>query len=911
MSIVAPSGLVRRVRVLVALLLLALAQVGFPGTLPAPKLRAGRFVYRISGGFVPDKLSEHGFQEIQQAAGRLHYPFYVVFVEQLPTETGSSTDDDTERAIVGLAEDWARDPKFNRNRATLFLVSYGPGDRKYKMLPAPLWRTELGLEHDALLPYTNIFRSHARQDPQSAITRMMAAFDAYVFDNFDPARKAQKAEALRREREAARVKAAKQAAQARRQAELDRVEAAKRQVEMGRRQEQARVEAARQQVENRFRNAQYRLSDAMSRLDEALRASPDQLPSDLESYRSNLTQAARVRQGGRVEALESWSGQLLRDLSVLDEYAGRRRAEQAALRARQSAIVGAILVGVALVLGAVAFRWRGIRRDQEKVRQRVATWRDWITQARQRYFLFDENRERAPHLRAFGGRTGELYQSTSKEIDAIIIGVEAVATLLDSAEAKAKRTTFQNRAPLDEALAALDKPVTFATDRISEKLFEPAEATIEITPSAFLTDLSARYDAAVQNWQALNEAVTRSLELPDALFPHIGLDALLERAHGHEIPERWLVSHPLMGDAVADQDLYAKVNECRLTDPYAYALQIEDLRAREARLTSDLERLIEAIAVARSRRIDAVSGLADTVLHPDDDPQITLDSANHELKRVTEMLATADSVEAVEAQAQTVDELYRKAGDQIAVAQEAIVRAPVILKQAGVAYGDCQALEGRSSLRAEQVARDHADVSAVRNAHGAAKRYIDAGARDFARAEAKFQERRHLGAGRDAQQSLEQFAHATAQMHTVLDMCAELDAMKARYEQRLLEMERLARDAQSRVRRYNGSPHIIGDFLSPRLHAGPSDYGYLLGLLQHQENEWNAAVRRAEREYEEEQRRRREAEEDERRRRQESLFSSSSSSSSHHSSFSSGSSGGSFGSSSSSSSDSGSSGGSW
>lgn len=848
-------------RPLVALLLFALTQVGIAGTLTAPELRQGQFVYRIPADFIPDKLSAHGLQEIQQAASRLRYPFYVVFVERLPTQTGASTEDDTERAIVGLAEDWARDPKFNRNRSTLYLVSYGPGDRKYKMLPAPLWRTELGLESEALSPYNQIFRTYARSDPQTALTRMMAVFDAHVYDNFDPTRKAQKAEALRRQQEA------------------------------------ARRESERREAQLRLIHAQTNLDGAMIRLDAALRQSLDELPTDFESYRSSLRQAAGAREGNRLEAMETWAGQLNQDATTLEQYSQQRRSEKAAQNARQAGTFAAAFAVVALFLGAVVVRWRRIAGDRAKVAERVATWRGWITQARQRYYQFDENRERAPHLRAFGGKTAELYLTTSREIDSIIIGVEAVATLLDSAEAKARQASFLNRSPLNQAIASLDRPVTFATDKISDKLFEPVEKTIEVTPSAFLADLSSRYDAAVGNWQALNESVTRSLELPDALFPHTGLDALLDRAHAQGIPERWLTTHPLMGDAEADRDLYAKVNENRISDPYAYALQIDELKAREAKLASDLERLIEAVALARSKRVGEVSGLTETVLNPDDDPQITLDAAHRELKRAAEMLLTANSVEAVEEQARKTDELYAKTASQVMAAYEAIRQAPLLLKQGNAAYDECRALEGRSNTRAEEVSREHTDVASVRSAQGAAQRYLDAGARDLAKAEAKLQDRRHLGAQRDAQQALTQFTQATVQMNDVLDMCAELDAVRARYEQRLMEMERLQQEAQRRIRHYNGSPHLIDSFRSPMRSTGPADFGYLLGLLQQQEDHWNAMVRRAEREYEAEQRRRREAEEAERRRREAALYASSRSSSSSSSSSrssSSGSSGGSF-----------------
>lgn len=882
MSILRSLGSIRCA--IVALLSLVATAIGFAGTLPAPPLKEGQFVYRIPANFVPDKLSEDGFREIQRTAKGLHYPFYVIFVERLPTQTGSSTDDDTERAIVGLANDWARDARFKRNRATLFLVSYGPGDRKYKMLPAPLWRTELGLEHDALRTYTDIFRSNARKDPQSAMTRMMSAFDGHVYEIFDPARKAQRAEEVRRQQEAMRIA-------------------------------QAQQEARRRRFET-----QNNLRYAVEGLATLLREPSEYLPADLETYRSNLAQAERVRQGDRLDAMQTWTAQLYRDTAELQRYSARRRQEAVALQAERNTRIAAILVFSGLFGAIVITRGRRIHGDRAKVRDRIATWRNWITQARQRYYLFDENRERAPHLRAFTGRTAELFQATSREIDSIIVGVEAVAALLDSAEAQAKRATFWNRKPLTEALDALDKPVTFATDRISEKLFEPVNATVEITPGAFLAELSDGYDAAVRNWQALNEAVTRSFELPDALFPQAGLDRLLEKARQNEIPDRWLANHPLMGDPEADRTLYDRVNEARLTDPYAYSLQIDELRAREAALAMDLDRLIAAVALAGSKKVVSISGLDETRLHPEDDPQITFDQARLEERRVTELLRTANSVEAVEAQAETANTLYEKANVQSAAARQAMILAPLLLKQAATASTEGNALAGQATLRGEQAAHEHADVSAVQNGLRAGERYLESGARDLVRAEGKLTERRHLGAQRDAEQALSQFTQAKAQFESVLAQCAELDAMKARYEQRLREMERLHRDARSRVRRYNGSAYLIDDFHAPSYGRGPADFGYLMGLLQQQENEWNAAIRRAERAYEDEQRRRREQEEAERRHRQESLFSSSSSSSSFdHSSSSfsslsdSGSSGGSFSSSDSgsSSSDSGSQGGSW
>ncbi|MEZ0325540.1 MAG: hypothetical protein ACAH95_06520 [Fimbriimonas sp.] len=849
---------------LTAILLTALTLTTHAGTLEAPKLQAGRFVYTIPAGFIPERLSVKGLEEIQGTAKGLHYPFYVVFVKDLPTRTGSSTDEDAERAIVGLADDWARDPVFNRNRSTLFLVSYGPGDRKYRMLPAPLWRVELGLENDALVPYTSIFRQYARQDPQTAVTRMLTAFDTHVFDNYDPKRKAERAE-------------------------------------------QMRLRAAQQRIDT----ARARVSTEAFRLKALLDSEPDKLPKDVASYRTLLETAQSVENTKDPVALEVMASDLSQNAGELQEYVALRNAEESTRRFKLFLILMAVGIAAAGSIVFAAKRLRFLEAQRTELGELLQTWRGWIQQARQRYYLFDENRDRAPHLKQFQGKTKEIYESTSKEIDSIIIGVEAIAAHLDTIEAKAKKASFLNVAPANEALATADQPFSFDTEKISDKLFEPETQWIKVKPSTFFGDLSSRYDAAIRNWQELNESVTESLQLPDALFPHAKLDELLATCHEKQIPERWLNKHPLIGDASSDQTLYGKVNECRITDPYAYALQIRELKGKEEETTSDLTRLQAALELADSHRREAVTGLAETFLSPEDNPQITLDEANQQRSRLLSMLSTAETVEAMEDQAVKVDDLYMKASQQLEAAKLAIEKAADVGVQARSELASAKEFVARVSQRLAEVAREHRDVSAVENASSAAAQFVESAARDLARAESKLQEKRHLGAYRDAQTAQNQLAQATEKLNAALDICVDLDAVKARYEEQVEAMQKAEEDARRRVRRFDGSADLIRSFHRPQvgMGLGPMDYAYLYGMLQQQQQEWNRIARQTEMAYEEEQRRQREAAEAERRRHQASLYNSSSSSSSSWGgggSSSSGSSGGSF-----SSGGSGSSGGSW
>jgi len=443
----------------------------------------------------------------------------------------------------------------------------------------------------------------------------------------------------------------------------------------------------------------------------------------------------------------------------------------------------------------------------------------------------------------------------------------------------------------------LAQPFTFDTETISEKLFEPETKTIEVTPSTFFSELSERYDAAITHWRELNDAVTLSLHLADELFPHQGLDSLLAKARENAIPERWLAAHPLMGDDRQDTDLYAQIDARRLEDPYAFALEIHALRETEEARAHELDRLVSAVALANSNTIEELQGLEDTVLRPEDDPEFTLSEARYALGQVAPVLASADAVEEVEAHAQRIVDLFAKCDAQSTEAREAIVQASGSLRDADSLLEECRRLDDETLKRLAEVARDHKQVEPVGQARSAADQFVEAGVRDLQRARAKLEERRHLEALRAARQASEQFSQARSKQEAALDICAELDALKARYEETLAQMESQREEAVRRVQRYRGAPSLVGGWVTPQF-SGPGDYAFHLAALMEQRRQWDEAARAAQRAYEALELQRRQAEEAARRARQQALYSDSS-----HSSFGgsfgggggSGSSGGSFG----------------
>lgn len=800
-------------------------------------------IYTVPDGFIPEKLSVQGLQQLEATADRLHYPFYVVFYRDLPTASGSSTDQDSERAVTGLADAWAQNAAFDRNRSTIFVVSYGPGDRKFRLMPAPRWRTELGLEGDALARFHQYFRSNARRDPQSGISMMMTQYDSAVYDRVDPVRVAE----LTKER-------------------------------LRRKQESEISEAT-----DRLRNSQMLLGSTAQRAKEL---GYDSTPSD------RLLAESRSALGSR-------------DIKVLNGYVERLQADQNLVRmfvdARESQIRAefqrtAGIWAVTLLLGGVIvitsiMRLSSLKSKRARLASRIADWRGWITEARQRYYVFDQNRDRAIHLKGYGEQTEGLYRSTVKEIDDVIIGVEAIANLLDAAERRGKLGSFLTTSPLDAALDSLDRPFKFETDRVNHRLFEPQHQVIEVRPADFLRDLSTRYDAAVNNWQRLNDAVDLAQKTPAELFPHSGLDELMEEASANGIPQRWLATHPLFGDDESDRTLYERVGAERTTDPVAYARLIEGLREQEATLRSDLDRLIAAQSQAQSHLIQAVTGLEATVLAPDDDPKLTLSEALNGLARLPELLHTSSNVNDVVDLAARTDALFLKTASQIELARDALRSAKSEMARAGDSVDDLRLAQKRAEDVVKTAASRYSNASPAVSALEHARSFTEAAEIRLRRAEQRLGEKRHLEAVREAEAATAQVSSGVNWVAKAEGICQELDRTRILYEHKLQEMERIHGDALRRMRRYGGSTHALRDYYRPTISDRVVDYAMLYALLQQQEDQWNRAVVHAQASYE---------------AAQSASSSSSSSWGSSSSSFDSGSSGGSF-----SSGDSGSSGGSW
>ncbi|MEK7171264.1 MAG: hypothetical protein AAB774_03090 [Patescibacteria group bacterium] len=803
--------------------------------LNVPALREGQFVYTIPEGFNPPMIGNNGIDEIERAAKSCHFPYYVILVETLP---GSGDGDQlAANAINNLAQQWGqRYPSFDMARSQIFLLAYSP--RKYRFLAGSKFETELNFRSRAHDQYTDVFKASTqgqRKDPKNGIINMMRAVDDYLFDQTDPAKIAQRREAARRQAE-----------------------------------------------QERLIQAQGLINERVTKLDELLRHR-EYLPGNVSGYKQSLDEARKVRQRNNPQEMLNAAAALKPDVDKLEGYVSDRMSEEAR---RELDIflkcLWAILILVAMIVAFLSQlrRYSYLReRFAEEFGKRVKA----TTNAAQQFFAIYGDRGDILALTAVKGKTKEAYESVTKEVDDIYLGVEALRDHAERCKAVAKKAGYFNLKPLNTALAMLNSPFDFDTGKVNkDSLFEPETKVIKINPTVLAASLAKRFEQNVEGWQELKDALAARGKTAEESFPSKTLDELYAKAKELGIPQRWLQNHPLAGDDSKDSSLYASVNALSWDDPIAYVERLNELHSAEQTVVDRFNRLVDAIALARSNRMDSQPEALHTVVDPDDDPTITFNLGRRAEDKLAGTLASADDVAEVEAQAGKVNELYTKAADQAATIKSAIKGAQDSVTKAETKLAEATEAITAATLHLTNAQKVHAKVQT--GFVGAAESHLSEGKRDLDKARRQLGENRHLNARNNADWALEKFSSALEQAKRSVRHCDELDQKKAEFEKRVAKMKSLRDSYQRKIEEYGGSLTLKG-FNQPQI-SDVTDYVVLLALLDQNESSWEGEARKAQRAYEEEERQRqaqeaaakRRREEEDERQRQSSYESSTSSS---------------------------------
>ncbi len=800
---------------LAILSLLAVVSTAQAGPLPAPQVHPGRFVYTIPGHFDPPLIGRDGIEEIQAALSDLHYPYYVVLVDRIH----GPTDEHAAQAIDGLVEDWQTQRGFDVAKSSIFLLAYGP-ERKYRFLAGGRWKSELGFEREAHRPYTRIFEEAVKgtpKDPKGGIIRMARAVDAFLFDQTDPVRIAER-----------------------------------------------RAQAEREARERQQREARAALGEQIGRMERLLKKT-DALPADVSAQKGAL---AHAREIWNTDDTVAMGNEATAFKPVVDELDRLVTAKERELFWQGFWNFVFWLTIVLIILGLVfwlVLRSRKLGRLRSELEKTLETWRTKIQRASARYVEFFGERDDIMLLHDQAkGETAALLKSVTDQVNSIFVDVQAMEQHITEIAGKAAAAHLFNHAPLIAALTDLDEPFDFDTGVLNpHDLFGAETKTVRVSPSGLERDLQKRFEKAMEGWGELKQAAELQSTIAEDHLTQDELDELFAQADRNGIPRRWLREHPLFGDDQADAVFYEQLNALRLTDPLKFKREISRFDALEEQIGERLDAFCNLLAQVREVKRDRFESLG-VVIGSDDDPNLTLDQARTAEDELASVLHTSDTPDDVYLQIRRVHELYKKAIAQDAAIRSAIERLDGVIQSAEEVLETAQTDARTAQDTHEAAVKIHSKVES-QSSITAGNEKIETGRRHLVRARELRSTSRLLDALRAAESAKVSFADATKQFSLAVKHCEGLDKKKAEFEKELKRMAAVREEAERKIRGYGGVTSRLETYSSPTIN-GVANYALLYAAIETQQRQWDDEVRSAKRAHEEREAARRRAEEEERRR---------------------------------------------
>jgi chromosome segregation ATPase len=308
----------------------------------------------------------------------------------------------------------------------------------------------------------------------------------------------------------------------------------------------------------------------------------------------------------------------------------------------------------------------------------------------------------------------------------------------------------------------------------------------------------------------------------------------------------------LFGDDASDKNLYNQLNALRVTDPVAYMDKMNSLKNQESEIANKLNRIVTAIELIKSDRLDSCPSIGNTILSPVDDPKVTCESAKREEHSFAGILASSEDIDEIEKCAGKANVLYRKTSAQVAMAQSAIKDADRMLTNVNNKLSSLSSLQNQANNRLGEAKKIHQSTDVAEKSLKNGILYCNEANSELQKAHDIIEEKRHLESTKIIGTADEHITAATNEFNHCIQICDNLDEQKRQYEAKLNSMPSRYDDAAEKIRRYGGSVNRLSPFESQGI-GNVANYALLLVGLSSMESDWDSHVRSAKNDYEEEQ----------------------------------------------------------
>jgi uncharacterized membrane protein YgcG len=804
-----------------------------------PSFVPGENVYAV-----PAREHFQGFpsgweQEMEATLDALHYPYYVIVIDELPpertiptwaalgiTERGSYEDHDDEvlaRYITAIKSEWAS-KGYDMGKSSLFVLSFNP--RKYRYDAGSTFTADLGFKNSAHKQYTDIFLRRAKaKDPEQGILDMATAVDGYLWDMTDPVK----------------VAARKAAAEA-----------------------EARAEAARQAAA-RLQSARDGLTDQSRRIEEMLAAGPAFLPANTSASQAVVTRAREIVVGSDIPLITTYTKTAKAEADRLavfyDEKVSAARAATLWTTFKWGSIFG--------LFGLLAFLAAGRRRSLSDALtafgEDYAEWAKKVENAEGQLASFTVATFDVRDLAATVGSTKTLYNEVTTEIDSIRVSLAGLAKHVAACRALADTATFFNPTPATTAREMIGGTFDFDTGEVNASdLFGSDTRVIKVDANDFIKGLADRFVKAMAKWDVLLRA--GKVRLSPLSLPADTYLAMVGLAKSANIPARWYADHPLMDGATTEAALHAK----RQSDPVDY-IRTFDVAVAKCR---EVETRVSTVAtivrsVKQAGEFTLTADLSVTTVPENMNPAKTLATAKAAEAAFYGLLSTDTTIDDLKASARKVADLYSRAAREEGEIVHAIKTAETSVTKAKAAFVSLDDVIAQVTKRVKAAGKVHANTGTLVDACKEFEvRKAEIG-ETLTRAIDSLKRKLHTEAEVGAGTVLTKVKSLVGSIKATDDAVTALDRAKAEYEATMSNMGSTYEARQRDLKKYKSRKALRT--WQTNTTSGVLDYAILLAEANRVQQEWDAQVRTARRAVEEAeaaaQRRRDEEERAERRRR--------------------------------------------
>ncbi len=559
-----------------------------------PDFVAGQHVY-VSPG-----TAAFAHTRTDAATGATHEPINVVVYETVIRNGAPTRSSFTEDALEETLAAWRADPDFQADKDSLVVL--GLDDREVRLVAGSTWDTQLRLHNDTLLPLIDeAFMPVAMTgDLDGGLAALVARFDNEIEDRklrkdagkvptFDPARRVYVVPdgfvtAPMTEAAAAAAKPPVYVVFYERAEGLDNI---------GLREASATTFRA-------FTAAGMPKDAALV----VVAADAGKWEATAGDLRSELLERSWYSPGGSVYELDETGQKAVAEVNTdLDLAIAARKNHDRNVLAAEIGVPSFAFLGLGGFAAALVMAARSRFRDARD------TWQETLTKGRENVEMFRTDtvlRDKIVDLRLRGPVTLKLVDHVTTLIDEIEVGVRALDGNLVACEAAGGWMP----GAWGRATEKLSEPFEFDTGKAQQRLFGGPTKVVTISPDEFVKSLDAKYSDAKAGWARLLDAVDASLRRASDDFPTDDLQKMRAALGAAGLPESWVATHPLLGDA---EGTWARLDELRKGDPVAYVDELTAAIALDDQLEADVATVVAAVTAARQSRAKADAIALDAV----------------------------------------------------------------------------------------------------------------------------------------------------------------------------------------------------------------------------------------------------------------------------------------------------------